>query len=104
MFNRSRHSANVKLFYDWEAPAIDANLRGRWQGRYGRIDAHGNGDVADGEYEDDYMAWDASLAKTFHEHSTLRLRVDTMLDFTRAGDLSYLSGRIFYAQLSLQLY
>src|SRR5699024_5770703 len=28
MFNRSRHSANVKLFYNWEAPAIDANLRG----------------------------------------------------------------------------
>src|SRR5699024_7410922 len=104
MFNRSRHSANVKLFYNWEAPAIDANLRGRWHGRYGRIDANGNGYVDAGEYEDDYMVWDASLAKTFNERYTLRLGGDNMFDFTRAGDLSYLPGRVFYAQLSLQLY
>ncbi|WP_073059272.1 TonB-dependent receptor [Fodinibius roseus] len=104
MFNRSKHSANIKMYYFWDALNVDANLRGSWHGKYGRADANGNSYVDPGEYEDGYMVWDASIAKTVNERYTLRLGVDNILDFTRPSGLSYLPGRLFYGQLSLQLY
>lgn len=104
MFNRSKHSANIKIYYFWETPDLDANLRGNWHGKYGRVDANGNSYVDPNEYEDGYMVWDASVAKTVNERYTLRLGIDNIFDFTRPSDLSYIPGRLFYAQLSLQLY
>lgn len=104
MFNRSKHSANVKIYYFWDALDIDANIRGNWQGKYGRVDTNGNAFVDSDEYQDGYMVWDAAVAKTFKDRYTLRLGMDNILDFTRPTDLPYLSGRLFYAQLSLQLY
>ncbi len=104
MFNRSKHTANIKMYYSWEVFDIDANLQGNWNGKYGRIDTNGNSYVDPNEYEDGYMVWDASLAKTVNERYTLRLGIDNIFDFTRPSDLSYLPGRLFYAKLSLQLY
>lgn len=104
MFNRSKHTANLKLYYFWEELDLDANIRGNWHGQYGRTDTNGNSYVDDDEYEDNYMIWDTALAKTFRDRYTLRLGIDNVLDFTRPADLSYLSGRIFYARVSLQLY
>src|SRR5690625_2915503 len=104
MFNRSKHSANIKMYYFWEALDLDANLRGNWHGKYGRIDSNGNSYADPGEYENGYIVWDASVAKTVNERYTLRLGIDNILDFTRPSGLSYLPGRLFYAQLSLQLY
>lgn len=104
MFNRSRHSANIKMYYFWEALDIDANIRGNWHGKYGRIDTNGNSYVDSNEYEDGYMIWDASVAKTVNKRYRLRLGIDNIFDFTRPADLSHLPGRLFYGQLSLQLY
>ncbi|GAA5522078.1 TonB-dependent receptor [Aliifodinibius salicampi] len=104
MFNRSKHSANIKMYYFWEALNIDANIRGNWHGKYGRIDANGNSYVDPDEYEDGYMVWDASIAKTVNDRYTLRLGIDNIFDFMRPADLSHLPGRLFYGQLSLQLY
>ena len=104
MLNRSQHMANIKLYYTWEEPDISANLRGTWQGKYARFDANGNGFADPGEYDDGYMIWNTAVDKTFSGRYTLRLGVDNLFDFTRPFDLSWLPGRIFYAQLSLQLY
>ena len=104
MFNRSKHMANLKLYYFWKALDVDANLRGTWHGQYGRRDINGNSYVDSNEYEDAYMIWDAALAKSFRSRYTLRLGIDNILDFTRPTDLSYIPGRIFYARISLQLY
>ncbi|MBN2733103.1 MAG: TonB-dependent receptor [Balneolaceae bacterium] len=104
MFNRSKHTANIKAYYFWEQADIDANIRGNWYGKYGRVDTNGNGFVNSGEYQDGYTIWDAAVAKTFREQYTLRVGIDNMFDFTRPSGLSYLPGRIFYVQLSLQLY
>lgn len=104
MFNRSKHTANIKAYYFWDQANVDANIRGNWYGKYGRVDTNGNGFVNAGEYQDGYTIWDAAVAKTFREQYTLRVGVDNIFDFIRPSDLSYLPGRIFYAQLSLQLY
>ena len=104
MFNRSKHMANLKLYYFWKAVDVDANLRGTWHSKYGRRDTNGNSYVDSDEYEEPYMVWDAALAKSFRNRYTLRLGIDNVLDFTRPSDLSHLSGRIFYAQISLQLH
>lgn len=104
MFNRSKHSANFKVFYHFERYDLDANIRGDWRGRYGRIDANGNGFVNAGEYEDSYSTWDTAVAKTFDEQYTLRLGIDNVFNLTRPAALPFLPGRVFYAQVSLQLY
>lgn len=104
LFNRSKHSATFKLFYHFEEYDIDANIRGNWRGKYGRADINGNGYVDPGEYEDGYTIWNTAVAKTFNEQYTLRLGIDNLFDFTRPGALPFLPGRVFYAQVSLQLY
>ncbi|NGP87699.1 TonB-dependent receptor [Fodinibius halophilus] len=104
MFNRSKHTANLKVFYNWQALDIDANIRGKWHGKYGRMDTNGNNFVDSDEYQDGYMTWNTAIAKTIQNRYTLQLGVENLFDFTRPGDLSYLPGRKFYAKFSLQLY
>lgn len=103
MFNRSPHSATLRLNYQIESAGLEANLRGRWRSRYGRIDANGNGYVDPGEYEKGYAVWNSALTKTLTGQHRLQLGVDNLFDFTRPGDLPHLPGRIYYAQVSLQL-
>ncbi|MEL7833755.1 TonB-dependent receptor [Fodinibius sp. Rm-B-1B1-1] len=104
MFNRSKHSANIKLFYHYKPWDIETNIRGRWHGRYGRFDANGNGFVDSGEYEEGYTLWNSAVAKTFADKYKIQFGIDNIFDFTRPQQLSYLPGRIYYAQISLQLY
>lgn len=104
LFNRSQHTANIKAYYIWDTLDMDANIRGNWYGKYGRIDSNGNGFANEGEYVDGYTIWDSSISKTFKKNYTLRLGVDNIFDFTRPSGLSYLPGRMYYGQISLQLY
>ncbi|WP_138431486.1 TonB-dependent receptor [Fodinibius saliphilus] len=104
MFNRSKHSANLKIFYRWETLDINANIRGNWHGKYGLIDINGNNFVDGDEYSDSFIIWKTAISKTFNNRFTLQLGIDNLFGFTRPGNLSYLPGRKFYGKLSLQLY
>ncbi|WP_234567164.1 TonB-dependent receptor [Rhodohalobacter sp. 614A] len=100
MFNRSKHSGNVKLFYDNEA-GWGASLRGIFRGQYGLYDSNGNSYVDGGEYEDSYMLWNASASKRLFEKFTLQAGVDNLLDHTDVNTPN-LPGRLWYLQASVR--
>ncbi len=99
MFNRSKHSGNVKLFYD-NAAGWGATLRGMYRGEYGLYDSNGNGFVNNSEYEPSYMLWNASVSKQLFTDYNLQLGVNNLFDHTSINTPN-LPGRIWYMQASV---
>lgn len=100
MFNRSKHSGNVKLFYD-NASGWGATLRGIYRGEYGLYDGNGNGFVNNSEYEPSYMLWNTSISKRLFQDYNLQLGVDNLFDHTSLNTPN-LPGRIWYMQASVR--
>lgn len=103
LFNRSRHMANLKLFYtipDWN---MDTNLRGTYRSKYGLIDSNGNTylDSYD-EYVDGYAIIDFAINKTFNKDYQLGFGVDNLFNFTDTQNISNIAGRIIYGKLNIQ--
>jgi len=103
LFNRSRHMANLKLFYtipDWN---MDTNLRGTYRSKYGLIDSNGNTylDSYD-EYVNGYAIIDFAINKTFNKDYQLGFGVDNLFNFTDTQNISNIAGRIIYGKLNIQ--
>jgi outer membrane receptor for ferrienterochelin and colicins len=103
LFNRSRHMANLKLFYtipDWN---MDTNLRGTYRSKYGLIDSNGNTylDSYD-EYVDGYAIIDFAINKTFNKDYQLGFGVDNLFNFKDTQNISNIAGRIIYGKLNIQ--
>lgn len=101
MFNRSKHSGNVKFFYD-NAAGWGATIRGIYRGEYGLYDSNGNGFVNNSEYEPSYMVWNASVSKELFNDYNLQLGVDNLFNH-RNINIPNLPGRIWYMQASVRL-
>ncbi len=99
MFNRSRHSGNVKLFYDHKS-GWGFNIRGTLRGQYGLYDSNGNSFVDSNEYESGYTIWDVAVSKQIANKVTLQAGTDNILDYTENNQPS-LSGRLWYGQVSI---
>ncbi|MEX2601629.1 MAG: TonB-dependent receptor [Balneolaceae bacterium] len=101
MFNRSRHSGNVKLFYE-DDTGWGANIRGIFRGKYGLFDSNGNGYVDDNEHEPGYQVWNAALSRELFDKLTVQAGVDNLLDYSNIN-VPYLPGRLWYLQASIRL-
>lgn len=99
MFNRSRHSGNVKLFYETDN-GWGANIRGSLRGQYGLFDSNGNEFVDDGEYEPGYTVWNVSVSRELFGSMTLQAGIDNISDYTNRNQ-PYLAGRLWYGQLTV---
>jgi outer membrane receptor for ferrienterochelin and colicins len=102
LFNRSRHSGNVKLFYNHVKSNITTSLRGIYRSRYGFSDYNGNGiaDV-DNEFVRGYMTWNVSVSKEFKEYFRLQTGIDNAFDFTNKTQIPNLAGRLIWVSLSV---
>lgn len=99
LLNRSRHMANVKLFYEHPKTGLLASLRGIYRGRYGFADRDGNLILdSDQEYVRGYVTWNASVAKTW-KSLTLQAGVDNLTGYTDPPFIPTLAGRLWYASL-----
>jgi len=104
LYNRSRHSGNLKLFYQHTQRGYSASLRGIYRGRYGLQDRNGNQLLdADNEYVAGYWLWNVAASKTFRERYTAQLGLDNALNYTDAANISTLPGRLYYASLAVNL-
>ena len=104
LFNRSKHSGNVKLFYESPEKGLTASLRGIYRGRYGFQDLNGNGILdTDAEYVRGYTVWNVAASKTWQQRYTLQAGVDNVLGYTDPAYISTLPGRLFYASVELRL-
>lgn len=99
MFNRSRHSGNVKVFYE-SGNGWGANVRGSLRGRYGLFDSNGNEFVDEGEYVPGYNVWNAAVSKELFGSITLQAGVDNITDYSNINQ-PYLAGRLWYGQITM---
>lgn len=99
LFNRSRHMANLKLFYELPEKGFSVNLRGIYRGRYGFADRNGNVILdADNEYVQGYTLWNLAVSKTLKSF-TLQTGVDNLTGHTDPQYIPNLAGRLWYASL-----
>jgi outer membrane receptor for ferrienterochelin and colicins len=103
LYNRSRHMANLKLFYAIPKWHMDTNIRGTYRSKYGILDSNGNSylDAYD-DFVDGYTIIDFALNKTFYNNYQLGYGIDNLFDFTDTQNISNIAGRIIYAKLNIQ--
>lgn len=99
LLNRSRHMANVKLFYEHTKTGLSASLRGIYRGRYGFVDRDGNLILDnDSEYVRGHVIWNLSAAKTW-KTLTAQAGVDNLTGYTDPQFIPTLAGRLWYTSL-----
>lgn len=103
LFNRSRHMANIKVFYSIPQWNLSANLRGTYRSKYGILDSNSNGflDRYD-DFVEGYSIWDIAINKMFFSKYTMAFGIDNILDFKDAQNISNIPGRILYGKLNIQ--
>lgn len=103
LFNRSKHMANLKVFYEFTRWELDANIRGTYRSKYGLYDTNGNTYLD--SYDDfvkGYTIWDVAINKTLFKNYQLGFGIDNILGFTDTQNISNISGRIIYGKLNIQ--
>lgn len=103
LFNRSRHMANLKLFYTIPKWDMDTNIRGTYRSKYGLLDSNGNNylDTYD-DFVDGYTIIDFAINKSFYKNYLLSFGVDNLFNFTDSQNISNIAGRIIYGKLNIQ--
>lgn len=102
LYNRSRHMANLKVFYTVPKWGMDANVRGTYRSKYGLFDTNGN-DYLDSydDFVNGYGIVDLAFNKTFYKNYQIGVGIDNILDFTDPQNISNIPGRIFYTKLNI---
>ncbi len=103
LFNRSKHMANVKLFY-MNKNGWGANIRGIYRGRYGFGDLNGNLILDDDrEYVNGYWIWNVAASKKIFNMMTLQFGIDNVFGFINAQYIPSVPGRLYYMSLNMNL-
>lgn len=100
LFNRSKHTANIKLQYTLEKLKTDINLRVFYRSKYGLFDTNGN-QILD-EFDDfvnDYFLTNLSVSKHINSKIQLQLGANNLFDFTNPDQIGNLSGRQLFARI-----
>jgi outer membrane receptor for ferrienterochelin and colicins len=84
LFDRSKHSFNIKIYYENKKHAFNTYLRVIYKGKYGWSDINGNQilDVAE-EYAKGYALLNFSFTKTFKNKYHIMVGVDNILNAKR---------------------
>jgi outer membrane receptor for ferrienterochelin and colicins len=96
LYNRSKHSGNIKLLYDNARFNYNVSLRGIYRGRFGYGgDVNSNAILDDpAEYADGYTVWNLSAQKFFNQ-ITVEAGVNNLFKATNTYD-PLLAGRQWY--------
>ena len=103
LFNRSRHTANLKLYYKSINSNIDSNIRLTYRSKYGLLDGNGNGYLDSFDtFVNSYIIIDSAINKKLNKNYNIAIGVDNLLNFTDTQNISNISGRIIYTKLNIQ--
>lgn len=100
MFNRSRYTGNIKLFYVSKQLGLDANVRLQYRSPYGFVDLNGNNRIEDSELVEGYTLINSSFAKTFKEQYRIQVGINNLTNVIDPQRLPSNPGRVLYAQFS----
>ncbi|WP_026754772.1 TonB-dependent siderophore receptor [Sediminibacter sp. Hel_I_10] len=103
LYNRSRHMANLKLFYAIPKFKLDANIRATYRSKYGLIDSNGNGylDSYD-SFVSGYSIVDVALNKNIFQNYKLGFGFENIFDFKDPQNITNVPGRIIYGKLNIK--
>jgi outer membrane receptor for ferrienterochelin and colicins len=103
LFNRSRHSGNVKINYHHPKTGIDLALRGIYRGEFGFADLNGNLILDDKrEYAPGWMSLNINLTKTFSNGIQLELGGTNLLNIETPAQPNN-PGRMLFTGIQLPL-
>lgn len=103
LFNRSRHMANIKLFYTNIKWNINSNIRGTYRSKYGLFDSNSNGYLDNYDsFVKAYTTWDWALNKTIFKNYELGLGITNIFDFKDSQNISNNPGRLFYGNINIK--
>lgn len=100
LFNRSKHTANVKFAYTIPKIKTDINLRVFYRSKYGMFDTNGN-QILDkyDTFVDGYFLTNLSISKYIGDKFMLQAGANNLFDFTDPSQISNLAGRQFFARI-----
>ncbi|MGF1533613.1 MAG: TonB-dependent receptor plug domain-containing protein [Bernardetiaceae bacterium] len=106
LFGRSRHTANLKIFYQDPQRGITANLRGIFRGRYGWADRNGNLVLdQDNEYVSGFWLWNAAFSKTlWKDRLRLQAGCDNLLNFRNPEQIPGIAGRLWWLSAKVSIH
>ena len=87
LVNRSRHNANLKLFYDLPKLETDVSLRLLYRSKYAQFDTNGNGliDTYDTSFVNGFATVNFTASKQFFNDFRLQVGANNLLDYTDAN-------------------
>jgi outer membrane receptor for ferrienterochelin and colicins len=101
LFNRSKHTANLKLFYENVDKGISASVRGIYRGRFGFADLNSNQILdTENEYAPGFVTWNLAVAKTFRQRLRVQVGVDNLLGYTDPAHIPNLPGRLVWGSMA----
>lgn len=100
LYNRSKHTANVKIAYTIPKIKIDVNLRVFYRSKYGMFDTNGN-QILDkyDTFVNDYFITNLSISKNITDKLMLQAGANNLFDFTDPNQISNLAGRQLFARI-----
>ncbi|TMM53237.1 TonB-dependent receptor [Maribacter algarum] len=104
LVNRSRHTANFKLFYEVPKWNFNTNLRINYRSKYGLFDGNGNGiiDTYDTTFVNGYALANLTLNKIFSDKYTLHLGANNLFDYQDAENIPGLAGIQLFTKINIQ--
>lgn len=100
LYNRSKHTANLKFAYKIPSIKTDVNLRILYRSKYGLFDTNGNG-ILD-KYDNfigDYFITNLAASKYITDKFMLQAGANNLFDYTDPNQIPTLSGRQLYARI-----
>ena len=100
LYNRSKHTANLKLLYTISTIKTDINLRIFYRSKYGMFDSNGN-QILDkyDTFVDDYFITNLSASKYISDTLLFQIGANNLLDYKEPNQIPNLSGRQLFARI-----
>lgn len=104
LFNRSKHTANLQLFYTTKNKVWNANLRANYRGRYGYSDINGDNILDDDrEYVQGYILLNAAVSRSFNKGFEIQLGAENLLNHKDKDRLPNLPGITYLINCNINL-
>ncbi len=119
LYNRSRHTETIKLFYENAKHQWNASLRVIYKSKFGisatagsvqgaiRPSSDINGNSILDRYDsfvEGYFLCNASIAKTFFKNLTFQMGVENAFDYKDPASIPNLQGRILFINVNYKLF
>lgn len=100
LYNRSKHTANIKFAYTIPKIKTDINLRVFYRSKYGMYDTNGN-QILDkyDTFVDDYFLTNLSASKYITDKLIFQIGANNLFDYTDPSEIPNLSGRQLFARI-----